>query len=341
MPFNVVLFPTVAVGGANDLAGAVRTAEFDRTLVGVLARPGDVAYFRFTAAAGQAVGVQAVADAGARLTPTVQWSDASGRYWPRARPACSPSSVQRRVRTPCRSATPITAAAPISATEARGSVPVATAVFPLGLQRGTERTFRVEGVHLGSQTVTIKAPAGAAPGTKLPVPITSPRGPVVGALSVVVGEFPEAPPGQPMSVPGTADGIIDSPGAVGEWRFKARKGQRLVVEALARRYGSPLDPWIEIVDKAGRPIERAVLRCEAKTVTVLRDHDAGLPGIRLEAWNELATDDYVLIGQEVIRIQEMPRGRTTTPGSTRSAASGWHTWARRRKRTRSDRRFTA
>ena len=187
-------------------------------------------------------------------------------------------------------------------------MPVATAVFPLGLQRGTERTFRVEGVHLGSQTVTIKAPADAAPGTKLPVPIASPRGPVVGALSVIVGEFPVAPPGQPISVPGTADGIIDSAGAVGEWRFKARKGRRLVDRGARPAIRIAAGP----VDRGrgrGRPADRASrVAVRGQDSNGLRDHDAGLPGIRLEAWNELATDDYVLIGQEVIRIQEMPRG---------------------------------
>src|SRR5207244_1170805 len=127
-----------------------------------------------------------------------------------------------------------------------GSVPVATGVVPLGLRRGTERTFHVEGVHLGTTTVTVKAATDAMPGTKLPVPVTSPRGPVLGSPTVVVGEFPEATAGQPLPVPGTADGLIASPGAVGEWRFTARKGERLVVEALARRHGSPLDPWVEI-----------------------------------------------------------------------------------------------
>ena len=47
-----------------------------------------------------------------------------------------------------------------------GDIPVITAVFPLGLQRGTERLIQLEGVNLGPiQSVHVKAPADAAPGT--------------------------------------------------------------------------------------------------------------------------------------------------------------------------------
>ena len=48
--------------------------------------------------------------------------------------------------------------------------------------------------------------------------------------------------------------MLDRPGAVGQWRFTARKGERLVVEALARRHGSPLDPWVEVHDAQGQAV---------------------------------------------------------------------------------------
>jgi WD40 repeat protein len=299
-------FPVLNLGGAND---TTHSAELDRTLIGTLARPGDVAYFRFTMKADQQVGVQAVAPAGSKLEPVMQWSDSTGRVLA--------ESIGGLLSVVCPEAGTCTLAlrdrdyrggADFRYRLHVGTVPVVTGVVPLGLQRGTERTVHVEGVNLGSHAVSVKAPADGAPGTKIPVPVTSPHGPVLGSPTVVVGEFPEAAPGQPMSLPGTADGVIEKAGAVGEWRFTARKGERLVVEALARRYGSPVDPWVEIVDKDGRPIERAVVRCTAKTVTVLRDHDSNLPGIRLEAWPEFAMDDYVLIDRELLRIRELPRG---------------------------------
>jgi hypothetical protein len=299
-------FPVVNLGDKND---TTHTAEFDRTHVGTLSRPGDVAYVRFTAKAGQEVGVQAIAPSGSKLDPVMQWTDAAGRVLAESTagllgvfcPEAGNYTLSLRDRD-YRGGPDFRYRINV------GAVPVVTGVVPLGLRRGTERTIHVEGVNLGTHNVAVKAAADATPGSKVPVPVTSPLGPVLGSATVVVGEFPEATPGQTLPVPGTADGVIETPGAVGEWRFTARKGEQLVVEALARRYGSPLDPWVEVVDKDGRPIERAVVRCTAKTVTVLRDHDSGQTGIRLESWNEFAMDDYVLIGQDLMRLRELPRG---------------------------------
>jgi hypothetical protein len=298
-------FPISNLGGKNDTP---HTAEFDRTLVGVLQRPGDVAYVHFTAKAGQEVGVQAQAASGSKLEPVLQWSDARGHVLAEGGGLLGVVCPTAGIYTLALRDRDYRGGPEFRYRFNVGKLPVITGVVPLGLRRGTERTIHIEGVNLGAHEVTVKAAADAMPGTKVPVPVTSPIGPVLGSPTVVVGEFPEATPGKPMPVPGTADGVIEKPGAIGEWRFTARKGERLVIEALARRYGSPLDPWVEITDKDGRPIERAVVRCTAKTVTVLRDHDSNLPGIRLEAWPEFAMDDYVLIGQELIRLRELPRG---------------------------------
>src|SRR5262249_30687925 len=112
-----------------------------------------------------------------------------------------------------------------------GQVPVVTAVYPLGLQRGTEAEIHLEGVHLGDRrTVRVKARAGAAPGSRLPVPIEPPLGKSLGNASVIVGEFPEVPrglsaePPLPVPVPGTANGRIGRPGATDTWMFSAKKG---------------------------------------------------------------------------------------------------------------------
>src|SRR5262249_26049868 len=146
-----------------------------------------------------------------------------------------------------------------------GDVPVVTAIFPLGLRRGTETAIRVEGVHLGEvKSVRVKAPAEAAPGTTVPLPVNTPLGPALNARSVVVGDFPEAlaaprkPPALP--TPGTANGRIGEPGATESWRFSAKKGERLIVEVNARRLGSELDSYIEILDTHGKPVARATLR---------------------------------------------------------------------------------
>src|SRR5262249_59546571 len=96
-------------------------------------------------------------------------------------------------------------------------------------------------------------------------------------------------------------------GAADPWRFTARKGQRLVLEVNARRLGSPLDSFVEILDGQGQVLPRATLRSVARTYTTFRDHDSGTPGIRIETWNELAINDYLYVGSELMRIDALPK----------------------------------
>ena len=58
---------------------------------------------------------------------------------------------------------------------------------------------------------------------------------------------------QPITLPVAIDGACD-PESSRCYRFAASKGQRLSVEAFARRLGSPLDPQIRLVDDAGREL---------------------------------------------------------------------------------------
>src|SRR5207253_4569547 len=110
-----------------------------------------------------------------------------------------------------------------------------------------------------------------------------------------------------LPVPGTGNGLIHQPGATDIWRFKTKKGQRLILEVNARRLGSPLDSYIEILDSKGQPLPRATLRCVAKTYVTFRDHDSASPGMRIETWSEFAMKDYVYVGSELLRIHALPR----------------------------------
>ncbi len=87
-----------------------------------------------------------------------------------------------------------------------------------------------------------------------------------------------------------------------------RPGRPLVVEVETARLGSPLDSLVEMLYAAGKPVPRAVLRGLARASTTLRDHDARGPGVRLDAWNGFAVDDFVLAGTELMRIKAMPPG---------------------------------
>jgi mono/diheme cytochrome c family protein len=312
LPFTVDLFTPVQEVEPNDSPRTGQKVALPVSVVGSIGKPGDVDYYRFEAKEHQQIGVQVLTAAvGSKLEPVLKLTDAEGRVLA--------ESTNGLLGFTCPRAG--TYALGIRDREYRGGsgmhyrlhvgdIPIITAVFPLGLQQGTEAEFQLEGVHLGKvSSVRVKAPKGAVPGSRLPLPWSG-RAPL-GMPSVVVGEFLEARSGGDNSgrlpTPGTANGRISKPGATDTWRFTAKKGQRLVVEVNARRLGSPLDSIIEILDAHSRPVPLATLRCLAKTYTTFRDHDSAGPGIRLETWNELAINDYLLVGSELVRIRALPK----------------------------------
>lgn len=189
----------------------------------------------------------------------------------------------------------------------RGEIPVITAIHPLGLMRGTKDLIRIHGVFLDQQNVPVNVPKDAKVGSTIVVPITSKFGTPLGKAEIVVGEFFDAfDSSKPIAVPSTANGVIAKDGDAHTWTFAAKKDQPLVVETLARRIGSKLDSVIEILDKADNPVPRAVLRSQAKTNVTFRDHDSAQAEIRIETWSELAINDFLYVGNELMKIQAMP-----------------------------------
>jgi hypothetical protein len=275
-----------------------------------LDRAGEVDYFRFDAAAGQQIGVQLQVNGGT-LEPVLVLVDPEGRELTE-----STSGVLGHT---CAKAG--TYALGVRDREYRGGskyrlqigdLPVVTAVFPLGVRRGSEAEVQVEGVHLGQvRSIRVKVPADAALGSRIPLTLTTPHGKPLGNPSIVIGEFPDvlavSDKVVSLRVNSTANGRLAGPGATETWRFTAKKGERLLVDVEARRLGSPLDSTLEILDGQGKPLPRAVLRCVSRTYTTFRDHDSAGPGIRIETWNELAVNDYLHVGNELLRIRELPK----------------------------------
>jgi hypothetical protein len=313
-PFVIDRFPSVNETGATDSARTAMQVKPSVTIVGTIDRAGDVDFFRFAAEAGEQIGVQVTAaELGSKLDPALVITDEGGTVL--AEGGSSLGYVIRKAGT---------YAVGVRDREFRGggdfhyrlhvgAVPVVTGVFPLAVQRGRTTSVHVTGVNLGSGagiTTKVAVPADAAPDSRVPVPLG--RTDVVGSASVSVSEFPavvlDPVTGGDVRVPGSADGIFARPNDAQTVRFSAKKGERLVVEVLARRAGSPVDSVIEITDSAGKPVPLATLRCVAKTHVTFRDHDSVGTGIRLDAWNELAVDDYLFVNGELIRILALPKG---------------------------------
>jgi hypothetical protein len=92
------------------------------------------------------------------------------------------------------------------------------------------------------------------------------------------------------------------------FRFAAKKGQKLIAEVVARRAGSELDSIIDVLDREGKPIEVATVRAVAETTLVLRDHGSTDRGLRLASSSGLMVGDYLMAGNEIMRIDSLPPG---------------------------------
>lgn len=308
-------FPAQKETGDNSSPGKGMMITLPASIHGGLDRAGDCDFYRFSAKKGQQIGVQAITAAmGSKVDPYLQLTDLRGNL-------LAESNDGLLAHTFAEDGTfalglrdrELKGGPGLSYRLHLGPIPVARSIYPLGIGKGEEREFIIGGVFLDQPRLTFKAPTDAVPGTRLNLPITSKLGKVLGSTQVVVGEFPEAvsdaktngPRGN-LTFPGTGNGVLGKPGASDSWRFPAKKGDRVVVEIEARRLGSPLDSVIEILDASGKPVERAVLRCQAKTFVTFRDHDNVQGNIRIEAWNDLTVNDYIYVGSELLKIQALP-----------------------------------
>ena len=97
-------------------------------------------------------------------------------------------------------------------------------------------------------------------------------------------------------------------GGVDTYRVRARKGQRVVFSVAAERLGSPLDAVIDVLDSAGKPIPRAIVRPVWETSVDLRDHSSTQASMRLLSTSGLRRGDYVFVDRELMQIRELPKG---------------------------------
>lgn len=183
-----------------------------------------------------------------------------------------------------------------------GEFPLVERVYPLGLQNGAATDLTVRGFHVAPKLKLDGKPAADSDDT-----LTLRPEHAFNQVKVALGAEPEVESqGGSVSWPVTINGKIAAPGAVNRYRFAAHKGDDLVFEVNAQRLGSSLDSFLEILDANGKSIERAVVRPVWETSTTLRDHDSAGRGIRIQAWDNLHSGDYVMIGGEVIRLESLP-----------------------------------
>jgi hypothetical protein len=141
--------------------------------------------------------------------------------------------------------------------------PFATALFPLGGQRGETIEVTASGGSLDRprrQRIVLPDQAGGVielkPFTDQGTPLVVPRRLVVGEGPEVVETEQDETLGATTRLPqgGTANGRIAKPGEVDRYLVTVRRGERLRAEIQAASLGSWLDSVLTLRDDQGRPI---------------------------------------------------------------------------------------
>lgn len=169
----------------------------------------------------------------------------------------------------------------------------------------------VSGLHLiglaetapSADPVVVRAPGNDTPGSaqRVSAPVT------------ITGELWDGRAGASPSPSSSTPASSSTPTAATDsishyYRFYALRNSRLVLDVMARRAGSPLDSFIQILYPNGAPVEQAVLRAMGQSEITLFDKDSTITGIRLLPFPDLRLNDFVLIGRELLQVGTLPKG---------------------------------
>ena len=203
-----------------------------------------------------------------------------------------------------------------------GDLPYVVSVFPLGVRAGQSTRISLIGANLGGADEAAVQPASSVQGwTMMRLTALDKDVRPINDVRLAVGDAPEVMESEPndsieqaqlVSLPITVNGHIagglDRQKKADEdyFRFSAKKGRHIGIDVAASRLGSPLDSVIEILDAQGNSIPRATIRCLNETTTTLSDRDSRTSGIRLVSTSGLKEGDYLMVGDELDRIDYIP-----------------------------------
>lgn len=195
-----------------------------------------------------------------------------------------------------------------------GDFPLVTGAYPLGVKWNATSEVKLRGMNLGDARMRVTGKPSPEDPDAVIARASAPSGNSFNEVRLDLGSDPETEStgtnasiatAQALTLPITINGRI----AKGDqyFRFKAAKHQVVMLEVRARRFGSELDSFVEVLDAKGKPIERATIRPVWETLATFRDHDSVQRGIRIQNWDALKVGDYVMLGAEIGRVEALPR----------------------------------
>lgn len=327
---HVLAFPELNEMEPNDTFATAPVVTLPATLRGTIISRGDADEWKLEAKQGEEVSLQLLGPSlGSSLSPVLSVRDSEGKTLLTTRRQIDgeiitgfrlPADGSYSIRIEDRS---FTGGGNHFYALHVGKFPVVTDCFPRGLQQATgNASLTLQGFNLGDAPHSISIPTTTA--HKHHAPVSTTNGPTLNRVRYEVTMHPELvevdqnndtpQTAIPLTIPSAFNGRISATNGTKSGAdvdcvsFQATQGQRLTLEVVAARAGSTLDSHLEILDEQGLPVLRATLRCVAETLTVLRDHDSKVPGIRLQAWDDFRPNEYLLLGGEVVRIRVLPLG---------------------------------
>ncbi len=145
-----------------------------------------------------------------------------------------------------------------------GAIPYLESIYPFGGQRGKTVDLTLTGINLeGAEKMKVSVDPNA-PGGPQEVRARTAKG-FSNPRSFDVSQFADFAEIEPndtiattnmFSFPGNINGHLQREGDVDFFRFKADKGQRLVFEIYAKRFGSKLDPLLTLTDTNNTVLQR-------------------------------------------------------------------------------------
>jgi len=325
-----VLVDTIAQGTEsepNDVAASSTPLDLPLSAWGTISTRGDQDVFAFTGKAGQTIVVDAMsARLGGKANLVVTLSDPAGRVIDSNNDFDGSPDPFIAAKLPVDGRYTVAVRDLQMAGSAEhayrltiGELPVATAAYPLSVAENVEAVVQLTGFNLPANA-SVKLPASL--GGDITVPIDAGAIRTRRPLKVMVTSgMPDGretePNDQPdkaaaMAIPSVMNGRIDRPGDADLFRFTAKKGQRLILETMASRLGSPIDTKIEVLHGDGprlaQPVVRTLLRAVRDTAHTFRPIDANANGTRLVNWEEMAQNELLYMQGEVVKLFLPPRG---------------------------------
>ena len=323
--------PEITKGEKSGMdSGAPQTVELPATLVGTISSTGEKNNYQFAGKAGEDIVFRVQASTlGSKLTSMLSLSDSAGQILASSSQNRSGHDAELTFKLPHDGQYVVSISDRNLGGGAdhfyrldAGDLPYITGVFPLGVHAGQAAQVSIRGVNLGMiSTTKVSAPATAEGWTTIPLEVVGQGIRPINHARLAVGNEPEITETEPndsidhaqsLSLPITINGHIDGAATRGSsadedyFRFHATKGEKLNIDVAAARLDSPLDSVMEILDSQGKAISRATIRCLNETITTLSDKDSRTTGIRLVSTTNLHEEDYVMVGDELNRIDFIP-----------------------------------